>query len=68
MLVASQHNTLRVWSTPVPFASISFGINSTDKIALNLAGTEVDAVGGFVVTEAKFNFTMSGERLFVIEC
>lgn len=57
-----------------PFANISIGNSSVlaDKLALKLAGTEVDedhdAKAGFVVTEAGFDFTMGGERFFNIKC
>ena len=57
-----------------PFANISIGASSViaDKLALKLAGTEVDedhdAKTGFVVTEAGFDFTMGGERFFNIKC
>lgn len=57
-----------------PFANISIGNSSVlaDKLALKLAGTEIDedhdAKAGFVVTEAGFDFTMGGERFFNIKC
>lgn len=57
-----------------PFANISIGASSiiADKIALKLAGTELDedhdAKSGYVVTEAGFDFTMGGERFFNIKC
>jgi len=57
-----------------PFANISIGASSVlaDKIALKLAGTELDEnhdeKAGFVVTEAGFDFTMGGERFFNIKC
>lgn len=57
-----------------PFANISIGNSSVlaDKLALKLAGTELDedyeAKAGFVVTEAGFDFTMGGERFFNIKC
>ncbi|KAK2759790.1 tetrahydrofolate synthase [Arachnomyces sp. PD_36] len=57
-----------------PFANISIGASSAiaDKLALKLAGTEVDedheSKTGFVVTEAGFDFTMGGERFFNIKC
>lgn len=57
-----------------PFANISIGASSViaDRLALKLAGTEVDedhnAKTGFVVTEAGFDFTMGGERFFNIKC
>ena len=57
-----------------PFANISIGASSVlaDKLALKLAGTEVDEnhdkKTGFVVTEAGFDFTMGGERFFNIKC
>lgn len=57
-----------------PFANISIGASSVlaDKLALKLAGTELDedhnARTGFVVTEAGFDFTMGGERFFNIKC
>ena len=57
-----------------PFANISIGANSVlaDKLALKLAGTELDEnheeKTGFVVTEAGFDFTMGGERFFNIKC
>lgn len=57
-----------------PFANISIGASSAiaDKLALKLAGTEVDedheGKTGFVVTEAGFDFTMGGERFFNIKC
>ncbi|KAI1199692.1 formate--tetrahydrofolate ligase-domain-containing protein [Nemania serpens] len=57
-----------------PFANISIGNSSilADKLALKLAGTEVDednsVKAGFVVTEAGFDFTMGGERFFNIKC
>ena len=57
-----------------PFANISIGNSSVlaDKMALKLAGTELDedheAKCGFVVTEAGFDFTMGGERFFNIKC
>ncbi|GAP83205.2 putative formate-tetrahydrofolate ligase [Rosellinia necatrix] len=57
-----------------PFANISIGNSSilADKMALKLAGTELDedhsAKAGFVVTEAGFDFTMGGERFFNIKC
>lgn len=57
-----------------PFANISIGQSSilADKLALKLAGTEVDEdhseKAGFVVTEAGFDFTMGGERFFNIKC
>ncbi|KAI4278835.1 MAG: hypothetical protein LQ337_000732 [Flavoplaca oasis] len=57
-----------------PFANISIGSSSVlaDKLALKLAGTEVDEdhndKAGFVVTEAGFDFTMGGERFFNIKC
>ncbi|KAF2139283.1 uncharacterized protein K452DRAFT_232296 [Aplosporella prunicola CBS 121167] len=57
-----------------PFANISIGASSViaDKLALKLAGTELDedhnAKTGFVVTEAGFDFTMGGERFFNIKC
>jgi methylenetetrahydrofolate dehydrogenase (NADP+)/methenyltetrahydrofolate cyclohydrolase/formyltetrahydrofolate synthetase len=57
-----------------PFANISIGANSVvaDKLALKLAGTELDedheSKTGFVVTEAGFDFTMGGERFFNIKC
>ncbi|MCJ1402912.1 tetrahydrofolate synthase [Xylographa trunciseda] len=57
-----------------PFANISIGASSVlaDKLALKLAGTELDEnhdeKTGFVVTEAGFDFTMGGERFFNIKC
>ncbi len=57
-----------------PFANISIGNSSVlaDKLALKLAGTELDedyeSKAGFVVTEAGFDFTMGGERFFNIKC
>lgn len=57
-----------------PFANISIGASSilADKLALKLAGTEVDEnhdeKTGFVITEAGFDFTMGGERFFNIKC
>ena len=57
-----------------PFANISIGASSViaDKLALKLAGTEEDEdyeeKGGYVVTEAGFDFTMGGERFFNIKC
>ena len=57
-----------------PFANISIGASSVlaDKMALKLAGTEVDEnhneKTGFVITEAGFDFTMGGERFFNIKC
>ena len=57
-----------------PFANISIGASSVlaDKMALKLAGTELDEnhdeKTGFVVTEAGFDFTMGGERFFNIKC
>ena len=57
-----------------PFANISIGNSSVlaDKVALKLAGTELDEdhnkKTGFVVTEAGFDFTMGGERFFNIKC
>ena len=57
-----------------PFANISIGNSSilADKVALKLAGTELDEdhneKTGFVVTEAGFDFTMGGERFFNIKC
>ncbi|KAF2005968.1 FTHFS-domain-containing protein [Amniculicola lignicola CBS 123094] len=57
-----------------PFANISIGASSVlaDKLALKLAGTELDEnyeeKAGFVVTEAGFDFTMGGERFFNIKC
>ena len=57
-----------------PFANISIGQSSilADKLALKLAGTEIDEdhneKAGFVVTEAGFDFTMGGERFFNIKC
>ncbi|MCJ1382073.1 tetrahydrofolate synthase [Xylographa soralifera] len=57
-----------------PFANISIGASSVlaDKMALKLAGTELDEIHdektGFVVTEAGFDFTMGGERFFNIKC
>ncbi|KAL9619522.1 MAG: hypothetical protein Q9160_005885 [Pyrenula sp. 1 TL-2023] len=57
-----------------PFANISIGNSSilADKLALKLAGTELDedheSKAGFVVTEAGFDFTMGGERFFNIKC
>ncbi len=57
-----------------PFANISIGANSVlaDKLALKIAGTELDEdhneKTGFVVTEAGFDFTMGGERFFNIKC
>ena len=57
-----------------PFANISIGASSVlaDKLALKLAGTEVDEdhneKTGFVITEAGFDFTMGGERFFNIKC
>lgn len=57
-----------------PFANISIGASSVlaDKLALKLAGTELDEDHnervGFVVTEAGFDFTMGGERFFNIKC
>ncbi|KAI9684504.1 MAG: tetrahydrofolate synthase [Trizodia sp. TS-e1964] len=57
-----------------PFANISIGASSVlaDKIALKLAGTEIDEnheeKAGFVVTESGFDFTMGGERFFNIKC
>ncbi|KAI9752380.1 MAG: hypothetical protein M4579_005651 [Chaenotheca gracillima] len=57
-----------------PFANISIGASSVlaDKLALKLAGTELDENHedkvGFVVTEAGFDFTMGGERFFNIKC
>ncbi|KAI9849946.1 MAG: tetrahydrofolate synthase [Sclerophora amabilis] len=57
-----------------PFANISIGASSVlaDKLALKLAGTELDEHHdekvGFVVTEAGFDFTMGGERFFNIKC
>lgn len=56
-----------------PFANISIGASSSiaDKLALKLAGTEVDEnhaeKAGFVVTEAGFDFTMGGERFLNIK-
>ncbi|TKA30792.1 C-1-tetrahydrofolate synthase, cytoplasmic [Salinomyces thailandicus] len=57
-----------------PFANISIGNSSiiADRVALKLAGTELDedhnAKTGFVVTEAGFDFTMGGERFMNIKC
>jgi methylenetetrahydrofolate dehydrogenase (NADP+)/methenyltetrahydrofolate cyclohydrolase/formyltetrahydrofolate synthetase len=57
-----------------PFANISIGNSSiiADRIALKLAGTELDEnhndKTGFVVTEAGFDFTMGGERFMNIKC
>ncbi|MCJ1319793.1 tetrahydrofolate synthase [Xylographa vitiligo] len=57
-----------------PFANISIGASSVlaDRMALKLAGTELDEnhdeKTGFVVTEAGFDFTMGGERFFNIKC
>ncbi|KAM3072461.1 tetrahydrofolate synthase [Clarireedia jacksonii] len=57
-----------------PFANISIGASSVlaDKLALKLAGTELDEdhneKTGFVITEAGFDFTMGGERFFNIKC
>ena len=57
-----------------PFANISIGNSSiiADRIALKLAGTELDEEhkekSGYVVTEAGFDFTMGGERFFNIKC
>ena len=57
-----------------PFANISIGQSSilADKLALKLAGTELDEnyaeKAGFVITEAGFDFTMGGERFFNIKC
>ncbi len=57
-----------------PFANISIGASSViaDRLALKLAGTELDedhnAKTGFVITEAGFDFTMGGERFFNIKC
>jgi methylenetetrahydrofolate dehydrogenase (NADP+)/methenyltetrahydrofolate cyclohydrolase/formyltetrahydrofolate synthetase len=57
-----------------PFANISVGNSSilADKLALKLAGTELDEnhaeKAGFVITEAGFDFTMGGERFFNIKC
>jgi methylenetetrahydrofolate dehydrogenase (NADP+)/methenyltetrahydrofolate cyclohydrolase/formyltetrahydrofolate synthetase len=57
-----------------PFANISIGASSVlaDKLALKLAGTEIDEnhneKTGFVITEAGFDFTMGGERFFNIKC
>jgi len=57
-----------------PFANISIGASSVlaDKLALKLAGTELDEDHnekvGFVITEAGFDFTMGGERFFNIKC
>ncbi|KAI1425715.1 formate--tetrahydrofolate ligase-domain-containing protein [Xylaria sp. FL1777] len=57
-----------------PFANISIGNSSilADKMALKLAGTELDedhdTKAGYVVTEAGFDFTMGGERFFNIKC
>jgi methylenetetrahydrofolate dehydrogenase (NADP+)/methenyltetrahydrofolate cyclohydrolase/formyltetrahydrofolate synthetase len=57
-----------------PFANISIGNSSVlaDKLALKLAGTEIDEDAnehaGYVVTEAGFDFTMGGERFFNIKC
>lgn len=57
-----------------PFANISIGNSSiiADRIALKLAGTELDedhdSKTGFVVTEAGFDFTMGGERFMNIKC
>ncbi|QLG70386.1 hypothetical protein HG535_0A03250 [Zygotorulaspora mrakii] len=58
-----------------PFANISIGASSViaDKIALKLVGKSKKShvqnqEGGFVVTEAGFDFTMGGERFFNIKC
>lgn len=77
---ASKPNLMQsLEGTPVfvhagPFANISIGNSSilADKMALKLAGTELDedyaTKAGFVVTEAGFDFTMGGERFFNIKC
>lgn len=57
-----------------PFANISIGASSVlaDKLGLKLAGSAPgenhEEKGGYVITEAGFDFTMGGERFFNIKC
>ncbi|QPG75634.1 mitochondrial C1- tetrahydrofolate synthase precursor [Brettanomyces nanus] len=55
-----------------PFANISIGASSViaDRMALKLVGAPKVTTerGGFVVTEAGFDFTMGGERFLNIKC
>ncbi|KAL6927280.1 C-1-tetrahydrofolate synthase, mitochondrial [Hanseniaspora valbyensis] len=57
-----------------PFANISIGASSiiADRIGLRLVGPHKSSKdqeeGGYVVTEAGFDFTMGGERFMNIKC